>query len=303
MSPASRRLIIAAALMLLAPFLIALGVGLATAGAVESSIAGYYCQVSGAGAETSPRDGSNLDPAQIGYARIIYTSALVMKLPRDAAVIAIAAAIQDSDLVNLNTTTGAGPVGLFQEPASADWGTAAQLASPFYASAEFYRHLIKVPGWQTIPVGQAAAAAQRTGAAGAYDQWAAFSTALVAALRDRAASRPVGAPGPADFGPSIVAWAELQLGVPFQPGGGSDSGPTAGSVSGGTGPPGWDCSGLTMYAVHQATSGKVSLPHSVTGQFTSPHIQLVGYGQLQPGDLVFFTGAAGTAFSRGAKRI
>jgi len=86
------------------------------------------------------------------------------------------------------------------------------------------------------------------------------ATNLVAELHARAASHPPGAPPPGDPGPAIVAWAELQLGVPFQPGGGSDTGPTAGSSAGAAGQPGWDCSGLTMYAVYQATSGKSASP-------------------------------------------
>lgn len=303
MRPSSRWIILAVVVVFLAPIGITVGVGLAAAGAVESSVISDSCQASDAGAGPALATGGQFDPAQVAYARIIYTTALVMKLPRHAAVIAITAALQDSGLVDLTSTDGASATGLFQEPPSPDWGSAAQLASPYYASAEFYRHLIQVPGWDNLPVGQAAQAAQQSGMPVAYARWAPAAADLVAAIHAQAASQPVGAPGPADIGPAIVAWADSQLGVPFQPGGGSDTGPTTGYDTSATAQAGWDCSGLTMYAVHHATNGKISLPHSVTAQFTSPHIRLISYSQLQPGDLVFLTGAAGSSTSPGQVAI
>jgi cell wall-associated NlpC family hydrolase len=56
---------------------------------------------------------------------------------------------------------------------------------------------------------------------------------------------------------------------------------------GGSSPSGFDCSGLVSYVFAQIG---VSLPHSSYAQFNmgSP----VSIGQLQPGDLVFFSGAS-----------
>ena len=49
------------------------------------------------------------------------------------------------------------------------------------------------------------------------------------------------------------------------------------------GPNAFDCSGLTMYAWDQAG---VSLPHNAAAQ--AADVQPISYGQLQPGDLVFY---------------
>ncbi len=49
------------------------------------------------------------------------------------------------------------------------------------------------------------------------------------------------------------------------------------------GPNAFDCSGLTMYAWGQAG---VSLPHNAAAQ--AADVQPISYGQLQPGDLVFY---------------
>jgi cell wall-associated NlpC family hydrolase len=71
----------------------------------------------------------------------------------------------------------------------------------------------------------------------------------------------------------VVGIAMQYLGVPYRWGGSS--------------PSGFDCSGLVSYVFAQIG---VSLPHSSYAQFNmgSP----VSIGQLQPGDLVFFSGAS-----------
>ena len=95
----------------------------------------------------------------------------------------------------------------------------------------------------------------------------------VAAPANGEPSPPV-APPPADAtrGAQVVAIAMRYLGVPYKWGGASPS-------------TGFDCSGFTMYVYAQVG---ISLPHYAAAQYGmgAP----VSRDQLQPGDLVFFSG-------------
>lgn len=75
----------------------------------------------------------------------------------------------------------------------------------------------------------------------------------------------------------IVDVALKQAGLPYVWGGGSIDGPTQG---------GFDCSGLTAYAVYQATDGEVTLPRTTQEQHHSG--QGVTREEMQPGDLIVF---------------
>ncbi|HEX6291667.1 MAG TPA: SH3 domain-containing protein [Herpetosiphonaceae bacterium] len=61
-------------------------------------------------------------------------------------------------------------------------------------------------------------------------------------------------------------------------------------VYGGASPRGFDCSGLTSYVYRQLG---VNLPHKASMQFSTRYGQRVGFGDLAPGDLVFFANTAG----------
>ncbi|MFI9507352.1 peptidoglycan DD-metalloendopeptidase family protein [Nocardia sp. NPDC052566] len=90
------------------------------------------------------------------------------------------------------------------------------------------------------------------------------------------------------FAQALIAAASTQIGLPYVWGGGNSSGPTAGA--GETGEIGFDCSGLILYAVAQASHGTITLPHLTNEQ--------VKYGRpvtgdaIAPGDVVF-TNATG----------
>ncbi|WP_158566768.1 C40 family peptidase [Actinomadura craniellae] len=96
---------------------------------------------------------------------------------------------------------------------------------------------------------------------------------------------------PAGTGQGAVAVrAALRwVGTPYSWGGGGLNGPTEG-FGRGRGVVGFDCSGLTRYAWHQAG---ITLPRVAENQWRAfPHVPP---GREQPGDLVFFKGASGSA--------
>ncbi|KAK5999160.1 putative endopeptidase p60 [Cladobotryum mycophilum] len=78
-------------------------------------------------------------------------------------------------------------------------------------------------------------------------------------------------------GPGIVAAAESQKGKPYVWGGGGCSGPTKG---------GFDCSGLTQYAVCKA-QGK-TIPRTAQTQYHSSMGKHIPRAQAQPGDMLFW---------------
>ncbi|RNI19482.1 hypothetical protein [Flexivirga caeni] len=88
-------------------------------------------------------------------------------VPARAAVVAATTAIQESKLRNLQYGD-LDSLGLFQQRASQGWGTTAQILDPVYASSSFYNALLKVDGWQSMSIGAAAQAVQRSGFPDAY---------------------------------------------------------------------------------------------------------------------------------------
>ena len=81
--------------------------------------------------------------------------------------VALAAALQESNLLNL-PYGDRDSLGLFQQRPSQGWGTAAQILDPAYAASAFYARLVDVPGWESLPVTQAAQLVQSSADPGAY---------------------------------------------------------------------------------------------------------------------------------------
>ncbi|MFB4312828.1 C40 family peptidase [Actinomadura sp. 21ATH] len=110
------------------------------------------------------------------------------------------------------------------------------------------------------------------------------------------------------FGLRVVAWARCWYGTPYSWGGGRPSGPSYGiccSPGGHSGERtyGFDCSGLTLYAVYQASGGKISLPHYTVSQLNDPRGVRVSQNDLQPGDLVLPNSGHIGIYSGGGKFI
>lgn len=108
-------------------------------------------------------------------------------------VIALAAAMQESSLRNLNYGDR-DSLGLFQQRPSTGWGTPAQVMDPVYSSKLFFggpsnpnaantRGLLDIRGWQSMTVTQAAQAVQISGYPDAYAKWEHSARAWLAQLR------------------------------------------------------------------------------------------------------------------------
>jgi hypothetical protein len=104
-----------------------------------------------------------------------------MGLPDHAVSIALATAYLESGLRNL-AHGDRDSLGLFQQRPSQGWGTPAQIMTPHYAAAAFYRHLARVPGWQVISVTDAAQHVQRSALPNGYAHFESEARALAEAL-------------------------------------------------------------------------------------------------------------------------
>jgi hypothetical protein len=117
---------------------------------------------------------AGLDQAQMNNAQKIVQTGQAMGLSKRAYVIAVATAMQESQLLNLASTRipesyqynaeGDGSdhdsVGLFQQRPSAGWGLVSQLMDPNYSATAFYSALLRVPGWEGMELTWAAQTVQ-----------------------------------------------------------------------------------------------------------------------------------------------
>lgn len=129
-----------------------------------------------------PQETMQLTPAQYENAKTIVHQALAKKMGVRSAVIAVATAMQESELNNLNYGDR-DSLGLFQQRPSMGWGTEAQIMNPAYASDAFLSALAKYqgenPDWANQPLYQAAQGVQASGFPTAYAKWEAQAANLV----------------------------------------------------------------------------------------------------------------------------
>jgi hypothetical protein len=129
-------------------------------------------------------DSYELATDQAANAALITAISVQRGLPPRAATIALATAMQESKLRNIGHGDEVGPDsrGLFQQRPSQGWGTEAQVMDPVYATNAFYDHLVKVPGYETMPITEAAQAVQHSAFPKAYAQQEAMGRAYASAL-------------------------------------------------------------------------------------------------------------------------
>jgi cell wall-associated NlpC family hydrolase len=262
-----------------------IGTNDAPASAAATAVGGS-CTVRPAGTDRGTiRAAVTLDAEQMNNARAITAVASSRRLPERAAAIALMTAMQESSLTNVNHGDLAGPTsrGLFQQ--KPEFYPGVDVTDPAAAAAAFYDRLIAVPGYLTLPMPQAAQAVQRSADPSRYARWQPLGLLLAAELYGHTTGqlactggRPdvdVGAPSSLRVAAALTA-AQTQLGRPYRWGGGNANGPTAGP------PPGFDCSGLTIYAWAHAG---VTLTHSSRQQYNAG--TRVPLADARAGDLIF----------------
>lgn len=122
-----------------------------------------------------------LDPEQARNAGLIAAIGVRRELPARAVTIALATALQESKLVNVDYGDR-DSVGLFQQRPSQGWGTVEEIMDPAYSTRKFYEALVKVDGYQDMEITDAAQAVQRSAFPDAYGNHEGRARAWASAL-------------------------------------------------------------------------------------------------------------------------
>jgi peptidoglycan hydrolase-like protein with peptidoglycan-binding domain len=160
--------------------------GLAVDGVVGPAT---WAELLGTGGESGQPPGSTYDSLsdeQKANARTIIGVGKGAAVPEYGWVIALATAMQESTLINVDYGDR-DSLGLFQQRPSQGWGTEAQVSDPVLASKAFYAvathtsnpGLLDISGWQSMTVTQAAQAVQRSAYPDAYAKWETLARDLV----------------------------------------------------------------------------------------------------------------------------
>ncbi|MET9697907.1 hypothetical protein ABZY31_13410 [Streptomyces sp. NPDC006529] len=200
---------------------------LAAALLVLLGLAGYYivqnestggdgaphCTVVAAPAGAGGRGGGasySMNLEQARYAATIAAVGSTRKVPERAVTIAMATAMQESALRNLDHGDR-DSLGLFQQRPSQGWGTPAQIMDPVYSAGIFYDHLLdEVPDYADLPLTVAAQKVQRSGFPEAYAKHEPDAALLAAAFTGRApGSLSCSGPLPQETGDAARVTAEL----------------------------------------------------------------------------------------------
>lgn len=287
------------------------------AGAVDTKAVAEQVEsiLKGSGKGSVSVAGLDNSKEQIPNAKTILATGVAMKVPPRGQIVALATALQESGLRNLDYGDR-DSLGLFQQRPSQGWGSAQQVRDPVHASTKFYEGLLKVSGWQSMTIAQVAQAVQASGFPYAYAKWEPLAAALQKAIAKNLPAKsgsgkgaksqaPAGGCGPGGDGHrfgsipagsvpkgykipadapkpvrTAIRWGLGQLGTPYQWGGHC-------TAPHGQDPMGrCDCSSL-MQASFKASG--VSLSRTTYTQVREG--KAVSVGALKPGDLLFTRGS------------
>ncbi|GIE93921.1 C40 family peptidase [Paractinoplanes rishiriensis] len=277
----------------------------AAAGVVSGVVGGgqsaaYACTATATTPGAAP---AGMTAEQAGNAAVIVGVGQRMGVPPRGWVIAVATALQESNLINLGDLGARNDhdsLGLFQQRPSQGWGTPAQIMNPDYAATTFYERLRRVPRWQTLPLTDAAQAVQRSAYGDAYSKHEAWAASIVAGytggvvcdggdnLPPEAAAKlppgftlPAGTPAPVV---TAIGWALAQLGTPYTFGGDCTA-PHSGNPRRQC-----DCSSLMQQAYRAAG---IRIPRTTADQVHAG-TSVPDPAALRPGDLILIPGGGGT---------
>ncbi|MBV9140318.1 MAG: C40 family peptidase [Pseudonocardiales bacterium] len=299
-----------------------IGLPVAVGGVVLLAIGGGVIAGGGCGGDGGAGGGSQQLGDRVWSAEQMTNSQTITqvtqsrRLPRRAAVLAVATAIVESDLVNVRYGDR-DSLGLFQQRPSQGWGGPVDILNPAVATGKFLDRLVAIPGWSFLLPGVAEQLVQRSARPERYAPQEVSAAELVgtfwtgpdnpflpptghlstdqrATLAAFTASTGCGDQGgstirldsqrllpgfalPADPRQrAAVSYALAQVGKPY--------------VWGAKGPEAFDCSGLVQAAWAAAgvaiSAGTTSQVHDGT--------PVASLRQVQPGDLLFTPGR-GTA--------
>lgn len=257
-------------------------------------------------------------PAQVGpykgqqvvNAGYVIKAGQAMGLDAKTITTGVMTAMGESSLVNVDHGDAVrnDTIGLFQ--IGPEHGSYAQRMDPTWSATNLFTRLLAVPGYAAMDPSVAAHKAQRNADPYHYTPYWSDAVLMVATLTEDPGlleqlpateavagcegGGPLAPPGAGDgSGAAIVAAATHYQGTPYSWGGGDIHGPSLGIYTSpsldGTHTVGFDCSGLVLFAVYNATG--IQLTHSAEDQGKDARGTSVprDWAQLQPGDVIAFS--------------
>jgi cell wall-associated NlpC family hydrolase len=207
---------------------------------------------------------------QIPNAETIQATGVAMNVPAQGQIVALATALQESGLRNLDYSDR-DSLGLFQQRPSQGWGTAAEVRDPVHASTKFYEGLLKVSGWQSMTIAQAAQAVQKSGFPDAYAKWEPLATALQKAIAKSLGQNGSSGKDSDTGGESQQATSSAVAGC-----GTGEDGSSFGPIPTGSVPEGYEIPASAPKSVRTAIRwglGQLGTPYQWGGTCSAPHGQ------------------------------
>lgn len=210
---------------------------------------------------------------QLEHAATILRAGADLGVSAHGQTVAVMTAMGESTLRNVDRGDAAGPDsrGLFQQRANGAWGSYADRMDPYTAASNFYRALLRVPGWETLPPTFAANRTQRNADPWHYERFWGPATQVVAALGGGVA--PAG-----DAGGGVPCQS-----VPVLAGSATAAGwtlPAVGRFSSGYGPRGGAAHNGVDIAAPLGTPIVAAAAGVVVGVCTTNRSPCTGYGSL-----------------------